>query len=181
MAPPVVTRDPTCVEVEVQAAYLAMFPHGDRLFVPQVFGWAIDCFTGSYRDYQAVDALYHDFEHTLQGTLCMARLLHGRYAAGAQPELTQRIVQLGFLAILLHDTGYLKKRTDSEGTGAKYTVTHVERSAEFAAQLLSSANWKKSLALLWERLIYLGKWPQKIMWISCQSFTPSLRKRSGIP
>ncbi len=137
MAPPVVTRDPTSVEVEVQAAYLAMFPHGDRLFVPQVFGWAIDCFTGSYRDYQAVDARYHDFEHTLQGTLCMARLLQGRYEAKAQPELTQRIVQLGLLAILLHDTGYLKKRNDSEGTGAKYTVTHVERSAEFAAQLLT--------------------------------------------
>ncbi len=108
MAPPVVTRDPTSVEVEVQAAYLAMFPHGDRLFVPQVFGWAIDCFTGSYRDYQAVDARYHDFEHTLQGTLCMARLLRGRYQAGVHPELSQRIVQLGFLAILLHDTGYLK-------------------------------------------------------------------------
>jgi len=137
MAPPVVTRDPTSVEVEVQAAYLAMFPHGDRLFVPQVFGWVIDCFTGSYRDYQAVDARYHDFEHTLQGTLCMARLLQGRYEAKAQPELTQRIVQLGLLAILLHDTGYLKKRNDSEGTGAKYTVTHVERSAEFAAQLLT--------------------------------------------
>ena len=136
MAPRVETRDPTSVEVEVQAAYLAMFPEGDRLFVPQVFGWAIDCFTGSYRDYQAVDARYHDFEHTLQGTLCIARLLRGRHRAGAQPVLTQRIVQLGLLAILLHDTGYLKKRNDSEGTGAKYTVTHVERSAEFAAQLL---------------------------------------------
>src|SRR5258707_9164289 len=137
MAHCVVPRDPTSVEVEVQAASLTMFPDGNRLFVPQVFGWAIDCFTGSYRDYQAVDARYHDFEHTLQGTLCMARLLQGRYEAKAQPELTQRIVQLGLLAILLHDTGYLKKRNDSEGTGAKYTVTHVERSAEFAAQLLT--------------------------------------------
>jgi len=40
------------------------------------------------------------------------------------------------LAILLHDTGYLKKRDDTDGTGAKYTVTHVHRSGEFAAQLL---------------------------------------------
>ena len=137
MAPPVVTRDPTSVEVEVQSAYLAMFPDGDRLFVPQVFGWAIDCFTGSYRDFQAVDARYHDFEHTLQGTLCMARLLRGRHQAGAQPDLAQRDVQLGLLAILLHDTGYLKKRNDSDGTGAKYTVTHVERSADFAELLLT--------------------------------------------
>ncbi|HKI69761.1 MAG TPA: hypothetical protein VKA67_09240, partial [Verrucomicrobiae bacterium] len=44
--------------------------------------------------------------------------------------------QLGLLAMLLHDTGYLKKREDIEGTGAKYTITHVTRSAEFAAELL---------------------------------------------
>jgi hypothetical protein len=41
------------------------------------------------------------------------------------------------LAILLHDTGYLKKRSDTQGTGAKYTATHVGRSADFAAQLLA--------------------------------------------
>jgi hypothetical protein len=137
MYPPVVTKDPTAVEMEAQAAYLAMFPNGDMLFVPRVFGWVIECFTGSYRDYQAVDARYHDFEHTLQGTLCMVRLLHGRHMAGAQPALTQRMFHLGLLAILLHDTGYLKKHDDTEGTGAKYTITHVARSAEFAAQLLA--------------------------------------------
>jgi len=36
----------------------------------------------------------------------------------------------------MHDTGYLKKSEDTNGTGAKYTVTHVERSAEFAEALL---------------------------------------------
>lgn len=137
MFPRVVTKDPTAVEVEVQSAWLALFPDGDRLFVPQIFGWAIECFTGHYRDFQAVDAKYHDFEHTLQGTLCMARLLHRRHLAGAQPRLTPRLFQLGMLAMLLHDTGYLKKRDDTEGTGAKYTVTHVARSVEFAGQLLA--------------------------------------------
>ena len=136
MYQPVVTKDPTAVEVEVQAAYLAMFSCGDPLFVPRIFGWAIECFTGNYGDYQAVDARYHDFEHTLQGTLCMTRLLLGRHRAGARPPLTERAFQLGLLAILLHDTGYLKKHNDTEGTGAKYTITHVTRSAEFAAQLL---------------------------------------------
>ena len=136
MYPPVATNDPTAVEVEVQAAYVATFERADPFFVPRVFGWAIECFTGNYRDYQAVDALYHDFEHTLQGTLCMVRLLRGRHLAGARPPLTERMFQLGLLAILLHDTGYLKKQDDTEGTGAKYTVTHVARSADFAAQLL---------------------------------------------
>jgi hypothetical protein len=136
MYPPVVTNDPTVVEVEVQTACRAMFPGADPMFVPRVFGWAIECFTGNYRDYQAVDTRYHDFEHTLQGTLCLARLLRGRQKAGADPQLTLQMFQLGLVAILLHDTGYLKKRQDTQGTGAKYTVTHVRRSADFAAELL---------------------------------------------
>src|SRR3954471_2490245 len=137
MFEPVVTKDAAAVENAVQEAYLSMFPGGDRYVVPRVFRWAQECFTGQYQDYQAVDARYHDFEHTLQGTLCMGRLLRGRHFAGAEPRLTQRIVELGILAILLHDTGYLKKREDTTGTGAKYTVEHVARSAQFAAQLLS--------------------------------------------
>jgi hypothetical protein len=136
MNPPVVTKDPTAVEVEVQATHQALFPGSDHLFVPRVFGWAIECFLGGYKDYQPVDASYHDFEHTLQGTLCMTRLLWGRQKAGALPPLTQRMYQLGVLAILFHDTGYLKKRNDRDGTGAKYTITHVGRSIEFAAELL---------------------------------------------
>lgn len=136
MYPPVVTKDPTAVQVEVQAAYRTMFPDTDLMFVPRVFGWAIECFTGNFRDYQPVDARYHDFEHTLQGTLCLVRLLRARHLAEAHPRLTQHLFQLGLVAILLHDTGYLKHRDDTEGTGAKYTVIHVQRSAEFAAELL---------------------------------------------
>jgi hypothetical protein len=136
MSPPVVTKNPTAVEVEVQAAYLAVFPDGDKSFIPRVFGWVTQCFNGHHMDYQAVDAPYHDLEHTLQGTLCMARLLRARHNAGARPPFTRQIYELGLLAILLHDTGYLKKRTDTQGTGAKYTVTHVARSASFAAELL---------------------------------------------
>ncbi len=135
------TKDPTAVAKEVQASYLAMFPQGDRLFVPRAFGAAEDCFTGRYADYQAVDTNYHDFEHTLQGALCMVRILHGRHKAAVQPALTQQIFQLGLLAILLHDTGYLKKRDDIEGTGAKYTATHVNRSTEFAARFLSEKGY----------------------------------------
>ena len=71
MYPTVDTKDPAAVEVEVQGAYRGMFPAGNRMLVPQIFGWAIDCFTGQYDDYQAIDAQYHDFEHTLQGALCM--------------------------------------------------------------------------------------------------------------
>lgn len=128
------------VQNEVESIYRSIFPHGDSQFVSRVFGWASDCFTGQYHEYQPIDARYHDFQHTLQVTLCMARLLGGRHSAKALPVLTQRMFEVGLLAILLHDTGYLKKRKDTEGTGAKYTLIHVDRSMEFAASLLSEKN-----------------------------------------
>ena len=130
------TKDPVAVENEVQEVYRAMFPQGDSKFVPTALAWIKDCFAGRYKDYQASDARYHDLEHTLQGTLCMARLLHGRHLADATPPVTQSAYQLGLLAILLHDAGYLKKQGDTGGTGAKYTLTHVTRSVQFAGEFL---------------------------------------------
>jgi hypothetical protein len=136
MYPQVDTKDPAAVEAEVRAVYLAMFPQGDPAFVPTAIGWLKDCFDGRYKDYLASDARYHDLEHTLQGTLCMARLLHGRHQADVKPAVSQRMFELGLLAILLHDTGYLKRVDDPDGTGAKYTLTHVTRSVQFAGQFL---------------------------------------------
>lgn len=139
----VATKNPSAVEVEVQSGYLSAFPGGDPLFIPQAFGWVVDCFRGHYADYQAIDARYHDLEHTLQGTLCMGRLLKTLSRAGGDIRITQRAFELGILAILLHDTGYLKKRGDNEGTGAKYTATHVDRSIEFAHQLLAEKGFSR--------------------------------------
>ena len=135
---PVDTRDPLAVEREVQTAYRGLFPQGDGAFVPTAFGWLKESFAGACAGFQAVDAHYHDLEHTLQGTLCMARLLQGRQQALARPTLTQRMFELGLLAMLFHDTGYLKRKDDREGTGAKYTLTHVARSVSFAEEFLSA-------------------------------------------
>jgi hypothetical protein len=137
MQPVIDTKQASSVEAGVQAAYVDMFPQGNSAYIPTVFKWAMDCFAGQYEDYQPIDARYHDLEHTLQGALCMAKLLQGRHHTPAQPELTQPMFELGILAILLHDTGYLKKRGDNEGTGAKYTLIHVDRSIEFAGQLMA--------------------------------------------
>ena len=141
MFQPVLTKNAGAVEVEVQDACLFIFSQGNRSFVPQAFRWMKDSFEGRYANYQPIDARYHDFEHTMQGTLCLARLLRCRHEAGAEPKLTQRMFELGVLAILLHDTGYLKTKDDTQGTGAKYTVVHVGRSAEFAAKLLAEKNF----------------------------------------
>jgi hypothetical protein len=124
------------VEAEIRAAYLAMFPDADKDFVRTLFQWGVDCFEGRYKDYLPIDARYHDLEHTLQGALCMAHLLRNRHNTNAEPRLTRRMFELGLLAIFMHDTGYLKKKGDTGGTGAKYTLTHVDRSIQFAGELM---------------------------------------------
>ena len=153
MLAPIDTKQPLAVQAAVQKAYHTMFPHGNREFVSKAFGWGISCFAGEYRDYQPIDARYHDLEHTLQGTLCMARLLLGRFKANAQPAVDQRMFELGILAILLHDTGYLKKCCDTNGTGAKYTLTHVDRSVEFAAILMGDHDYTQRDIATVQRMI----------------------------
>src|SRR6266542_5549396 len=100
MIQPVDTKDRRAVENEVSALYLKSFPNGDRAFVSNAFGWIVDSFQGRYRNYQAIDAGYHDLEHTLQGTLCMAHLLCRYHRVRVRPTLTQRMFELGLLAIL---------------------------------------------------------------------------------
>ena len=138
------TRNTALVRQQVEGMYREVFPRGDATFVPRAFEWAEQCFTGRYDDYLPIDARYHDWEHTLQGTLCLARLVHGRHRAGAQPALPQRIVELGLLAILFHDTGYLKRKSDAQGSGAKYTAIHVMRSITFADEFLSRQAFSRS-------------------------------------
>src|SRR5688572_14372929 len=145
MQPPtfdVDTKDHGAVRAQVANIYRELFPNASVGFVEDVFSWTTDAFTGRYADFQPIDAKYHDLEHTLQGTLAFARLLKGYKQANAEPELTQRGFELGLLAILLHDTGYLKNRGDAGGTGAKYTLVHVSRSADFAKRLLSEKNFE---------------------------------------
>ncbi len=136
MFPVADTRSPAAIQAAITSIHGEMFSRGNRDFVARAFGWAVDAFAGKYRDYQPIDARYHDLEHTMQGTLCYAQILRGRQRVGATPVVPQRMFELGLLAILLHDTGYLKVRGDNEGTGAKYTLIHVSRSANFAQQLL---------------------------------------------
>src|SRR5687768_3349053 len=128
MYPEIDTKQPEDVKAVVESIYSELFPNGSGGFVEEAFQIAIDCFSGKHKDYQAIDAIYHDLEHTMQGTLCMARLLRGYSRAQEQPPIPQRMFELGILAILLHDTGYLKKKGDNEGTGAKFTLVHVKRS-----------------------------------------------------
>ncbi len=93
-------------------------------------------FAGTYPGYQAIDMNYHNYEHTLQATVCLVHLLEGRNRSIDRPVLKPRDWELAVMAVLLHDSGYLKLTGDNEGTGAKYTFVHERRSCDFARQYL---------------------------------------------
>ncbi len=93
-------------------------------------------FAGRHPDYQKADLKYHNLEHTLLATQCFIDLAEGRYRHGVQPAFNEREFSLGCAAILMHDSGYLKTWDDRQGTGAKYTTSHVERSCVMASRFL---------------------------------------------
>ena len=135
------TTDANAVQRRIARDYLWQFPAGDPDFVTRLFPQVVDCFAGRHPDYQAIDARYHDLEHTLQGALCFSTLIRRRAEVRALPALREETFQLGLLAILLHDTGYLKRRDDTTGTGAKYTAVHVNRSCDFAERFLEARSF----------------------------------------
>jgi len=141
MFPPIDTKSATAVSEAVRAIMVATFPGAPLQVADRLFADVEAMFTGRYLDYQPVDLGYHDFEHTLQATLCFARLFAGRHVARAEPILSVRHFELGLAAALLHDTGYLKLRSDHAGTCAKYTRVHVLRSCAFAASYLPAVGF----------------------------------------
>jgi hypothetical protein len=138
MFPPVDTKNASAVAAFVKAAFGRIFPSGTLAMLDPLFTEVPRLFEGRHPDYGAIDLRYHDLEHTLQATVCLVLLLEGRHAAGAEPRLTARQFELSVAAALLHDSGYLKLRADTSGTGAKYTYCHVLRSCAFAASYLPS-------------------------------------------
>ena len=143
MLPSVDTKSPAAVGLMVRKTFLQLFPGAPLTLLARVFQETEFFFTGRHPDYQAIDLRYHDFEHTLQATVCLTCLLEGAQQSGAIAPLTARQFELAIAAALLHDSGYLKARSDVSGTGAKYTLTHVLRSCAFAATHLPTLGVKE--------------------------------------
>jgi hypothetical protein len=117
-------------------------PGADLACIETSFNDIVGLFAGMYPGYRRCLTEYHDLRHTTSVTLAMVRLMHGAVSEGM--TIPQPDVELGVLAALLHDTGYIQKEGDDAGTGAKYTLTHVDRGVEFAREYLT-ARLKKSL------------------------------------
>jgi len=114
---------------EVQTILGLISPNFDTGLVTSAFNLTVNLYQGNYPGYQACNTEYHDLGHILNTFLTMARLSHGAVLEGhvfSDPQLS-----VGLAAVLFHDAGYIQEEGDTEGTGGKYTATHVQRSMNF--------------------------------------------------
>ena len=123
------TRDPEKVIEEVLRIFYYHYSEDSALRVRLAFSQVRSLFAGEFPGYRECLAEYHDFNHTMSVLLASARLLDGYNIERVfLPE--EMAIQL-LLAALLHDTGYIQEDWDTEGTGAKYSRQHEQRSIEF--------------------------------------------------
>ena len=113
-----------------------MSPSAPDALIDGVSALVETLFAGLHPDYQKADLRYHNLQHTLLATQCFVDLGRGLAKQGAAPGFGPREFTLGYAATMLHDSGYLKTRDDPQGTGAKYTPTHVQRSCVLAGAML---------------------------------------------
>jgi len=104
-------------------------PDFDTVPVTSAFNTTVNLYRGRYSGYRPCNTEYHDLRHTTDTFLAMARLIHGAVVDGE--TFTNRQITLSLIVALLHDVGYIQEEHDMEGTGAKYTANHVQRSIDF--------------------------------------------------
>jgi hypothetical protein len=146
--------DPVDVCSAVKAAFVSVFPREEFGVVATAFNDVARMYRGECPDYHACDTDYHDLRHVLDVTLAVARLLIGyeRVHAGTDDVLGVERVQMGIIAALYHDIGYLRHVKDTRHKhGAEYTKTHVTRGTRYLANYLPTlgkAAWVPRMRIL---------------------------------
>ena len=147
------TTDVAAVAAEVRRIYVGLFRKSGAGCLAQPFHDFEALYNGEFPGFRACDTGYHDVQHVLDVTLAMARLLDGYKQVGREP-LDERLFRLGIVLALYHDSGYIRRRTDSRHrNGAEYTLTHVSRGARFLRSYLPSLGMA-DLADLGSRLVH---------------------------
>lgn len=121
--------DAECVRRETEDVLHIHFPDYDGKIFRRAFEEVQQLFYGNYPGYRASNTRYHDFEHTCSVVLATVRLMYGALSQGE--AFSEEDCRKGLLAALFHDVGLIQDVDDTQGTGAKHTVGHEERSIMF--------------------------------------------------
>jgi hypothetical protein len=122
-------RSPYAVFEEVKFNFIQHYDIKEFDPVRKAFDAFINLFDGKYPGYRACNTKYHDKLHTTDALLAMSRLIDGYNIVNKKFPVGEVVIAI--IATLFHDAGYIQKKTDTKGTGAKYTLNHVQRSIDF--------------------------------------------------
>jgi hypothetical protein len=131
------------IQNKIRKIYKEHFQNDDIETIKGVFDDLIALFSGNMKGYLKCDTGYHDIKHTLQVIPPFIGILDGWNKSKKLPKISKDLFDRGIIAVLLHDTGYIKSDDDIEGTGAKYTFVHTQRSVDFATDYLSKKGFDK--------------------------------------
>lgn len=120
---------PKAVLKETQDILDLISPGFNTAPVISSFTKTVALYQGDCPGYKACNTEYHDLRHITDTLLATARLIHGAVLNGK--TFNDRQIFLGLVTALLHDAGYIQEKYDLEGTGAKYTASHIQRSIDF--------------------------------------------------
>lgn len=135
---------PYAVLEEVKNNFVYFYPVEEFFIIRNTFHDFIDLMEGRYPGYQQCNTKFHDIQHTTDALLAISRLIDGyNIKHGKKGQLPVKKVKLALIATLFHDSGYIQTLEDVEGSGAKYTLTHVERSIEFLEKYLPRKGFSK--------------------------------------
>jgi len=124
---------------EIKYILLLIDPDFDATLLKNVYTDIVSLFNGEYPGYRPSNTKYHNLEHTCAVTLATARLLHGLHVQNHKYH--SRVMLIGLLAALFHDTGFIQTKEESEGTGAQFTIGHEDRSIAFMAKHLANKDF----------------------------------------
>lgn len=128
---------------KIREIYKEYYKSDDIETVKGVLNDLLDLFSGNMKGYSKCDTEYHDIKHTLQVVPPFIGILDGWNKSKKLPKIPKELFDRGIIAVLLHDTGYIKNDNDFKGTGAKYTFVHTQRSADFAISYLAKKGFDK--------------------------------------
>lgn len=152
------TTDLPAVRAAVTGLFRELYDRVAGRALERAFADIERLYHGDHPDYCACDTQYHDIQHVLDVTLAMARLMDGyeRDRVDASP-LGPQVFQLGVIAALFHDFGYLRRRGDRRHRyGAEYTLVHVSRGARFLRRYLTRLGMGRYAETAAELLHYTG-------------------------
>lgn len=128
----------------IRTVYKECYSETSIDIIARVLSNIVDLFSGEKRGFLKCDTGYHDLMHTLQVIPPFVGIIDGRNKSQHTPKISKELFDLGIIAVLLHDTGYMKAEGDIEGTGGKYTFVHIQRSIDFSGHYLSQLGFKEN-------------------------------------